>query len=422
MNLKEQFENRVSEKDRADIMSLFHSFNGMMRELWMVGGAVRDLASGRVPHDFDFATNASIEEMKAHFRRVIPTGEDHGTVTIRIKDSFFEVTRFRKDVATDGRRATVEFAETIEVDLARRDFTMNAIAFDPSNLLPDEGKIVDPFNGLHDLDSGVLKFVGDAKTRILEDHLRALRFVRFLTKMNLMASSDEVNAVMETFDARVLSQERINEELLKIFEALEENGNPHMVELMLNDLDLFPEFAIDDECVIQDMVQSRSLVPLALAVAAEHGLNSVCEKLKLSAGFRMDVQVINLFTNLDFFDEISVKKFMGNVSRLNGSKPVSHLIFRLAWIIRKMGHITEREFLKLIDSVLEIESTGIPFLIKHLVFDGKDMQRLGVEGVEIGFRLNQFLDDVLVNPELNTNKDLLSAWIGENLNFGVEKT
>lgn len=145
---------------------------------WLVGGCVRNTILGLSPGDVDIATDARpervMEVMKAAGLRTVPTGIEHGTVTVVARGEGFEVTTLRRDVKTDGRRAVVAFTEDISEDAARRDFTMNALYARP------DGTVLDPLgSGLADLAARLVRFVGDPRARIREDYLRILRFFRF---------------------------------------------------------------------------------------------------------------------------------------------------------------------------------------------------------------------------------------------------
>ena len=121
-------------------------------ETWIVGGAIRDIMLGRPADDWDFATRARPKQIMAAFRRTVPIGVDHGTVGVLVPDgTLYEVTTFRRDVETFGRRAIVEFTERIEDDLSRRDFTLNALAWHPGR-----DQFLDPWNGATDLDDRIL--------------------------------------------------------------------------------------------------------------------------------------------------------------------------------------------------------------------------------------------------------------------------
>ncbi|HSM37239.1 MAG TPA: CCA tRNA nucleotidyltransferase [Longimicrobiales bacterium] len=180
---------------------------------WAVGGAVRDALLGITGSDWDLATAARPKDVRRIFRRTVPLGVEHGTVGVLADDgSMLEVTTFRQDVETTGRHAVVRFADRIEDDLARRDFTINAIAWHPVR-----EEIVDPFEGRADLRAGVLRTVGAPRDRFAEDYLRILRALRFAGRFDLAIDPSTWRALV---DARAsvegLSAERVREELMKV--------------------------------------------------------------------------------------------------------------------------------------------------------------------------------------------------------------
>ena len=147
-------------------------------ESWFVGGAVRDALLGHTNLDWDIATSATPPEVQRLFRRTVPVGIDFGTVGVLDSAGVMhEVTTFRRDVQTDGRHAVVEFGASLDEDLARRDFTINAIAY-----RPESGELHDPFHGRTDLEKRVVRAVGVAEHRMREDRLRALRAIRFAAR------------------------------------------------------------------------------------------------------------------------------------------------------------------------------------------------------------------------------------------------
>ena len=178
---------------------------------WAVGGAVRDGLTGRDTVDWDLATRATPQEMMRIFRRTVPVGVDHGTVGILEGGRMYEVTTFRRDVETFGRHAVVAFAETVEEDLSRRDFTINALAWHPLS-----GRLLDPFAGLRDLERGVLRTVGTPADRFAEDYLRVLRALRFAGQFELEVDPETWTALCAaTRHLSELSAERVREELVK---------------------------------------------------------------------------------------------------------------------------------------------------------------------------------------------------------------
>ena len=182
-------------------------------DTWAVGGIVRDALAGRpADDDWDLATRARPQQVRAVFGRVVPIGVEHGTVGVVTREGMHEITTFRRDVETFGRRATVEFADDIEEDLARRDFTINAIAWHPLRR-----EMRDPFGGADDLARGVVRTVGDAPTRFAEDFLRILRALRFAGRFALTIQPETWSALCEHRQQLAhLSPERVREELMKI--------------------------------------------------------------------------------------------------------------------------------------------------------------------------------------------------------------
>ncbi len=182
-------------------------------ETWIVGGAIRDILLGRPADDWDFATRARPKQIMAAFPRTVPIGVDHGTVGVLVPDgTLYEVTTFRRDVETFGRRAVVEFAETIEEDLARRDFTLNALAWHP-----DRAELLDPWSGVTDLDEHILRTVGDPTERFAEDLLRVLRGLRFAGQFGLTIEGETWRALRSAVPhLSQLSSERIQEEMMKV--------------------------------------------------------------------------------------------------------------------------------------------------------------------------------------------------------------
>jgi poly(A) polymerase len=205
----------------AALLDALGQHDGMTR---FVGGAVRDTLLGLPVADIDCATRLPPEEafhrINAAGFKAVPTGIAHGTVTAVLPDGPIEVTTLRRDLTTDGRRATVAFTDDWRADAARRDFTINALSADPLS-----GEIHDYFGGLEDLAAHHVRFIGDPLTRIAEDHLRVLRFFRFHARFGegepdaagLAACAARANDLM------ALSRERIADELIKLL-ALPDPG------------------------------------------------------------------------------------------------------------------------------------------------------------------------------------------------------
>lgn len=190
----------------------------LLGEAWAVGGCVRNTLLGAPVKDIDIATPILPEEVvrraEAVGLRVVPTGIDHGTVTLVVDGEPYEVTTFRRDVETDGRRAVVAFADSLEEDARRRDFTMNALYTDAS------GEVTDPVGGLSDLGARRVRFIKDAGQRIREDYLRSLRFFRFCAFYGDGFDEDALDAIARNLPGlETLSRERVGSELLRLLGA-----------------------------------------------------------------------------------------------------------------------------------------------------------------------------------------------------------
>lgn len=182
-------------------------------EAYAVGGCVRDSVLGREPNDWDITTSAKPEETKRLFQRTIDTGIQHGTVTIMMDKEGFEVTTYRIDGEYEDSRhpKEVTFTASLEEDLRRRDFTINAMAYN------EQDGLVDIFGGIRDIEAGVIRCVGDAKERFTEDALRMLRAVRFSAQLGYQIEEETGNAIKELApNLQKISAERIQAELVKL--------------------------------------------------------------------------------------------------------------------------------------------------------------------------------------------------------------
>lgn len=216
-------------------------------ETWAVGGAIRNTLLGVPSGDWDLATRAHPTVVRRLFPRTVAVGIEHGTVGVLTRGgTLLEITTFRKDVETFGRKATVEFADTLEEDLSRRDFTVNAVAWHPL-----DGRFQDPFGGREDLEKGLLRTVGEPRDRFSEDYLRVLRGLRFSGRFRLRIEDATWDALRNaTRHLGILSPERVREELMKILA-----GDPRPSgALSLYDVSgvldaLYPEVAAERTCL-----------------------------------------------------------------------------------------------------------------------------------------------------------------------------
>lgn len=251
-----------------------------------VGGAVRDALLGLPVSDVDLATPLApatvVERLRAAGLKAIPTGIAHGTVTALAHGEAIEVTTLRRDVATDGRHAIVEFSTDWRDDAARRDFTINALSVDPATM-----EVSDFFGGLADLDEHLVRFIGDPATRIAEDHLRILRFFRFHARFGRGAPDADGLAACRAHanDLMALSRERIRGEVSKLLVA---GGAVQVVRIMIANgifAPVLPEVADVDRLarlVAAEPAPDWLRRLAALLPAASAVLDDVAVRLRLS--------------------------------------------------------------------------------------------------------------------------------------------
>ena len=202
---------------RPGLDGLLDALGAAQGQARFVGGAVRDGLLGLAVNDLDIATTLDphdvVDRLKAAGIKAVPTGIDHGTITAVLSGWPVEITTLRRDVSTDGRRATIAYTDDWREDAARRDFTINALYADPLTR-----QITDFFGGVADLEARRLRFIGDADARIAEDHLRILRYFRFLARYGGDVVDDAAYAACRSAanSLMALSRERIADELIKL--------------------------------------------------------------------------------------------------------------------------------------------------------------------------------------------------------------
>jgi tRNA nucleotidyltransferase (CCA-adding enzyme) len=382
-------------------------------ETWCVGGAVRDAWLGRARADWDLATRARPEEVRRLFRRTYPIGIPFGTVGVRGRDGrVYEVTSFRRDVATDGRHAVIAYADTLDEDLARRDFTINAIAYHP---LRHEWR--DPFGGRHDLEARVLRAVGDPATRFAEDYLRVLRGLRFAGRYGLEIEP-ATWAAMRAAAPRctVLSGERVREELLKVMADPRPSRALDLYRRASVLASLYPEMAVSDEAwpVLLRAVDALGRHhPFLRAVAWFHGvpspdaLEAMMRRLRFSNAetARARHLVGALRRPLpEPGDGPGIRRWLHAVGR-DAVRDVLRLHGAFA---RARGIPDERRAVaRAVRAVRAEWSRRPPLTLAELAIDGNDLKAMGlVPGPRFAEILDDCLARVLEDPEMNTPERL----------------
>lgn len=406
---------------------------------YLVGGCVRDHVMGRVPHDYDVATSAKPEQVMKLFASVIPTGIDHGTVTVRIKDSVqieggepmlgafgVEVTTYRGEgVYTDGRRPDdVVFLDSIEGDLARRDFSMNAMAYDPISDV-----LIDPFNGREDIRTQLVRCVGNPMERFGEDGLRPLRAIRFATVLGF-DFAQETYAAIKTPEIQAtyakVAIERVMEEFRKIMVAAEvSSGLGCLVDTGLM-ARIFPavmlwEPAVRDQLFeeISETVQDYTIrfARLVCGHQTQVGSPPLLEQLKLPTQFINRVNHLSRFgvpVKDEDFSDAALRKYAASIGREN-------VLDALA-LQRGVVQSSSQEYLKRAASfekaalrLDQILTNKPPLTIGELALNGNEIGEIVGKGPAIGKALKTLLNAVLEDPAVNTKEGLKSR-----LKSGVE--
>ncbi|MBA3893534.1 MAG: CCA tRNA nucleotidyltransferase [Gemmatimonadales bacterium] len=365
-------------------------------EAWCVGGALRDTLLGDPHSDFDLATSARPEDVQRLFRRTAAIGVEHGTVGVIDRTRVLhEVTTFRRDVATDGRHAVVEYGASLEEDLARRDFTINAIAYRPLN-----GEWRDLHGGQRDLESGVVRAVGDPAARFREDYLRILRAIRFAARFGFAIDPATWQAARAAADGLGrLSAERVRDEWFKglrtardletLVRLWRESG---AAAVWLHGL------RHEGEGVVPPAERSpppRDPVLLTALLSDDPG--DLLRRLRASnAEIARAEAVARGPAEPAAADEISVRRWLATVGSAADD---------LVALVRLRGRAESAPW---IGTAAKIRERGDPLTRSDLAVTGRDLEALGLSGKRIGETLAVLLDRVLQDPSANTRERLLA--------------
>lgn len=428
---------------------------------YLVGGAVRDMLMGKEPHDWDVTTDATPEQVMSIFRKVIPTGIAHGTVTVHFMKNEIEVTTFRTESDySDGRHPDkVEYTGNIEEDLSRRDFTINAIA----SYLGD-GTITDPFHGRDDIKRKVIRTVGNPLERFSEDGLRPVRAVRFSAQLGFEIERETLKAISEPEILKKtsgISLERFRDELLKLMKAEKPSAGLKLMEDS-GILDIFiPEFKKCRGCIQGDFRGYHQFDVLDHLFYACDGAPASKQNVRLAALFhdigKPDVKrviptpqgdqftfynheaksqqitkeilfrlkfsnaeitnichlVVNhMFNYTQDWTDAAVRRFLAKIQAENLEDLYD---LRLADIygmnnapVRGQDSRTIALLNELKDRISKETEKNSVLSLKQLAVNGKDLMKNGISaGKDLGFVLNQLLETVLEDPSQNEKEQLI---------------
>jgi len=442
-----------------DLIEFAEVFDRQGRQAYLVGGAIRDMLLKREDSDWDIATDAHWQEVCGMFKRVIKTGVKHGTVSVLFKGRTIEVTTFRTESGySDGRRPdSVKFAATIDEDLSRRDFTMNAIAAE----LPG-GNIIDPFNGLDDIKKKRIACVGKPEERFNEDGLRPLRALRFASTLDF----DLDEALLAAIPGALATSAKVSAERVRAeFEKIVLSKKPSKALILMAETGLLRLFIPElDACrgVVQKGMHHFDVFThqiLALDYAAKRDYNFA---VKLAALFhdlgkpvtkKLDGRGVWTFYNHEKFSEELTAALMERLRFPNAViKEVCHLVrehmfhYEDCWsdaavrrFVARAGGDSPEEISKNLnalfdlrrcdsyamagieppagfllpfqDRIDEVLEKGRALSVKDLAVTGHDLMAAGAApGKTLGIILKKLLEAVLEDPALNTKESLLELY------------
>ncbi|MFW5683493.1 MAG: CCA tRNA nucleotidyltransferase [Spirochaetota bacterium] len=429
------------------VHALVRAFHERGFEIYLVGGAVRNLLLGHKPSDFDFTTNATPEQMIDSFRRVIPTGVQHGTVTILHRRESFEVTTYRTEGAySDARRPDeVSFVSDINEDLRRRDFTINAMALDPV-----AERFLDPHGGEDDLEGRVVRAIGDPDERFSEDALRMLRAIRFASQLSFRVDEPTLASITRRASTiSAVSLERVRDELTKLvlsplpsygFRLLEQTGllgiivpelaegvgveqrGNHRFDVFEHSLracDAAPGDRLELRlaALLHDVGKPRTLVIGDDGERRFHGHDQESARMteSLLRRLRYPNRVVNsvshlvrhhMFNYTPEWSDAAVRRFVARV----GADSVQDLIaLRAADGAAVRGeHIDTRALGGFSERVRRVMEEQSAVTVRDLAVNGRDLMNAGIPGGPgIGVVLNALLETVLDDPSQNSKERLI---------------
>ncbi len=389
--------------NNKDIKLLFKNLeNGESKDVdvaMFVGGCVRNYLQSKKIGDIDMATIFTPDELKKKLKyskfKIIDTGLEHGSVTIVSDNNKFELTTLRKDIKTDGRHAEIQTIDDWKEDSKRRDFTINAI------YLNKKGKIFDPQQGINDLNNNFVKFIGDPETRIEEDFLRILRFLRFTIQYDSLVESSTIKAIkLKLNGIKNLSKERVLSELLKILKLKNFlNITDNRKELMEIFTLVFPEFRNIDRLknfgLIKNYIENSEILILSiLLIDLKDNYQYFSHKYNVSNEIHDSLDLLgNKFKELKNDNEFFKKNLKSNLYSI-GFKNLK-ILYCLYLLDKKKISMKETIIFKTIDNI------SIP----KFPFDGKYLLNKGIqEGKKIGIIL----------------KEAEKIWVQNNFNLSSE--
>lgn len=377
---------------------ILNELNNKGYEGYIVGGCVRDYLMGTEPHDYDITTSALPEEVKKIFPHTVDTGIQHGTVTVVIDKTGYEITTYRIDGEYKDNRHPEEviFTDKLSGDLSRRDFTVNAIAYNPIK------GFVDLFGGQKDIKNKIIRGVGMASKRFQEDALRMMRAVRFSAQLDFSIEEGTLDALKENAPLiKNISIERIREEFFKLIlsdhnERLDILLNSGMTEYFL------PEI-LNREIDYSKINSLSKDINVRLAYIFKgidcNNVNKIMKRLKADNKTISTVTSLVKYSNYEITDEYSMRKLISLIDK------------NVPRLIEVMGALKNTDTVA--EEALYNSVKNDCCALKTLDLTGNDLMGAGISGKAIGQALNKALDYVMKEPQKNNREVLLNYIKGE---------
>lgn len=397
----------------GNVRFILHMLREAGHEAYVVGGCVRDSIMRRKPHDWDICTSAKPEQVIEIFNhyKVIPTGLKHGTVTIMKNDKPYEITTYRVDGEYDDARhpKDVTFTTSLEEDLSRRDFTMNALAYNNNN------DLVDLFGGVNDIKNGIVRCVGNPRERFSEDALRIMRALRFATRFGFKIEENTFAAMKEKKSLlSKISAERINSELTQIImcEAEDVARILYKAEDIL--FELFSALRENDGSYINNILHSNKIKSVRLALLFDFPE----EQLKdILTNLRYDNETISSVLNTRKYgqqilkydsDKYTIEYFLKRIMHDIGYEDTQKALFYcIAYSRAKSNEKQELLFTNMLYVAMVINDRNECYKLSQLAINGNDIKHFGYKGQQIGTVLNYLLDMVMKGVLENNKPTLL---------------
>lgn len=373
-------------------------------DAYAVGGCVRDMLRGVTPHDYDICTACEPQEMHRCFadERVVDTGVKHGTVTVFINGLSMEITSFRSDGDyLDGRHPSfVYFTTSLTEDLQRRDFTINAMAYHPVTGLSD------PFGGQEDLRRRLIRCVGDPEQRFTEDALRILRAIRFAAQLGFDVEESTAQAMHQQKERLAqVSRERIASELIRaVTEAGAVPALGAFSDVLLSTLPGFtPMSMLAGLTVLEHLPPGDSVLRMAalLHSCEEPGLQTCLESMHQSRAFQEDVLLLARHARHAFVPEETAVM----LSRFGEER-----LLKLLKLQQACGVLSEQESIKRKTRIRAAQAANLPMSLRELPINGSDLEKMGLEGEQIGEALHK-LHLMVLRGQLPCDRASLIAWL-----------